>query len=622
MEKGKLSIHTENILPVIKKWLYSENEIFVRELVSNAQDAIEKLKKVALAEDVFQADQADYAVDVRIDRENGYLEIEDNGIGMTADEVRRYIAQIAFSGAEEFAEKYLKADGTSSATGSDIIGHFGLGFYSSFMVAAKVEIESRSYRPEAESVLWVSDGSEEYEIGPGNRTNRGTLIRLHLHEDFKAAYLDQVKIQQLVKRFCDFLPVPIRVNGAIANRQTPLWTKHPTSLKREDYIEFYKYLFPYQQDPLFYIHLNVDYPFRLQGILYFPHLDHEMDLNRSEVKLYCKQVFVTDEAQEVVPKFLTVLQGVIDLPELPLNVSRSYIQNDPEVKKIAAHIVKKVADRLVEEFRKNRSEYEKIWPEIAPFVKYGMLSDEKFFDQAKDALLLRLVDAAQEGAEKRFATTDEYQQKNKGQAGERIYYASDLKTQGPAIRLLQNQGIDVVLFDTMIDSHFTSQLEMRLKEVRFVRVDAELSEHAVEADSGLIDADAKSLKERVEEVFRKALPDTKITLRVENLKSDDIPAMILLPEQMRRVSEMAVLWGQEGGKFPDHHTLLVNLKSDLVKRLGAPSLIAASGAEADTKKVETALQIYRLARLSQGALSPEEMQSTAKDLFAFLGKSL
>ncbi len=612
LEKGKLSIHTENILPVIKKWLYSENEIFVRELISNAQDAIEKLRKVSMSEDIFEGDSMDFAVDVRIDKEKGVLEFADNGIGMTADEVRKYITQIAFSGAEEFAKKYLQGDQAKS----DIIGHFGLGFYSSFMVAARVEIETRSYRVDAEPVYWCSDGGDEFEIGPGTREHRGTTIRLHLHDEFKEEYLDQAKIQNLVRRFCDFLPVKINVNGAQVNHQQPLWTKMPSTLKKEDYIAFYKYMFPFQDDPLFYIHLNVDYPFRLQGILYFPKLAHEMDLNRSEVKLFCKQVFVTDEAQEVIPKFLTVLQGVIDLPELPLNVSRSYIQNDPEVKKIATHIVKKVADRLTEEFKKNREEYEKIWPEIAPFVKYGMLSDDRFFEQTQNSLLLRRVaDPDHEGPG--FLTIDEYRDRNKDRAGERIFYASDPKTQGPAIRLLQKQGIDVVLFDTMIDSHFSSQLEVKVKDVRFVRVDAELSEHAVEASSDIVDGDAKSARQRVEELFRKALPDTNITIRVENLKSDEMPAMILLPETMRRMSEMAVLWGQEGGKFPEQHTLLVNMKNPLIQKMAAPSLVGVDG---DSKKTELASQIYRTARLAQGALSPEEMQAAALDLFRFFEK--
>jgi molecular chaperone HtpG len=616
LEKGKLSIHTENILPVIKKWLYSENEIFVRELISNAHDAIEKLRRVSMTEDVFEADRTDFTIDIRVDAAKGTLEFEDNGIGMTADEVRKYITQIAFSGAEEFAKKYLQGDPSKA----DIIGHFGLGFYSSFMVASKVEIESRSYRLDAEPVFWSSDGGEEFEIGPGTKEHRGTIVRLYLNEEFRSEYLDTAKIQSLVRRFCDFLPVKIHVNGAQVNRQQPLWTKMPSSVKKEDYIDFYKYMFPFQEDPLFYIHLNVDYPFRLQGILYFPKLAHEMDLNRSEVKLFCKQVFVTDEASEVIPKFLTVLQGVIDLPELPLNVSRSYIQNDPQVKKIASHIVKKVADRLVEEFKKNRAEYEKIWPEIAPFVKYGMLSDEKFYEQAKDALLLRrIADSSSEKEGPAFLTIDEYRDRNKDRAGERIFYASDLKTQGPAIRLVQKQGIDVVLLDTVIDTHFTSQLEVKAGGLRFVRVDAELTEHAVETSSEIVDADAKSARQRIEEIFRKALPDSKITIRVENLKSDEIPAMILLPETMRRMSEMALLWGQEGSKFPEHHTLLINLKNPLIQKMAKPSLIGSDG---DAKKIELAAQIYRTARLSQAALSPEEMQAAALDLFRFFEKFL
>ena len=609
MEKGKLSVHTENILPVIKKWLYSEKEIFIRELVSNAHDAIEKVKKVALTEDIYQSDDDQYCIDLKLDRENGILIIEDNGIGMTADEVREYIASIAFSGAEKFAEKYLK-EGDSG-----IIGHFGLGFYSCFMVSKQVEIESRSCQLEAEPVRWVSDGGEEYEIGVGSRQKRGTEIRLHLNEEDASEFTDLARVSELVRRYLDFLSVPIRIDGAQVNRQKPLWTQQPAALKKEDYDEFYKYMFPHQGEPLFHIHLNVDHPFRLQGILYFPRLAHEMDLNKSNVKIYCQQVFVTDQAQELIPQFLTVLQGVIDLPELPLNVSRSYIQNEPVVRKIASHIVKKVADRLAHECKNNRQEYEKIWNEIAPFVKYGMLSDERFYDQAKDALLLEILGSDSN----RLVTIDEYLAESKEKDAQKIYYASDLQTQGQALRMLQKQGIQVVHLGTMIDSHFTGLLEVKRGDVKFVRVDAELHEHALdkESDSSIVDEQNRDLKSRLQDLFKQAVSNDKVTIRPEALKSEEIPAMILLPEHQRRMAEMSAMWGEKENPFSSEHTLLVNTRNPLIQKLGSPGILGAGGA-ADSKKERVARQVYHLARLAQGAASPADMEKYAQEIFSLL----
>lgn len=616
MEKGRLSVHTENILPVIKKWLYSEKEIFIRELVSNAHDAIEKLKKVSLSEEVYQPEDDEYQVELRLDKENGILIFEDNGIGMTADEIKEYIASIAFSGAEKFAEKYLKEGDTG------IIGHFGLGFYSCFMVSKKVEIESRSYRPDAEPVKWISDGGEEYEIGPGFREKRGTEIRLYLNEDDASEFTDLGRVSGLIRRYLDFLPVPIRVDGAQVNRQKPLWTSQPASLKKEDYTEFYKYMFPHQGEPLFYIHLNVDHPFRLQGILYFPRLAHEMDLNKSNVKIYCQQVFVTDQAQELIPQFLTVLQGVIDLPELPLNVSRSYIQNEPVVRKIASHIIKKVADRLVQECQKNRAEYEKIWNEIAPFVKYGMLSDERFYDQARDCLLLEVLGA--EGSSN-LKTIEEYLSESKDSDSKKIHYVSDMQTQGQALRMLQKQGIDVVHLGTMIDSHFTGFLEMKRGDVKFVRVDAELHEHAVDSqESQVVDDQNRDIKTRLEELFRKALDNKKVVIRPEALKSEEVPAMILLPEQQRRMAEMSALWGEKENPLAAEHTLLLNTKNPLIQKLGRPGILSASGEEASvsgsegSKKERVARQVYHLARLAQGAAGPSDMEKYAQEIFSLL----
>lgn len=640
MEKGKLSVHTENILPIIKKWLYSEKEIFLRELVSNALDAINKVKKVALSEEIRDAEDDEYAIDIRIDREKGELIIEDNGIGLTAEEIKKYITQIAFSGAEEFVKQY---ESSGDKTKAGIIGNFGLGFYSSFMVANRVEIDSLSYRKDAEAALWCSDGGEEYEIGAGTRTKRGTSIKLVLEEEDKNL-LDKASVNDLVRKYCDFMPVVIRVDGTQTNRENPLWTKQPSQLKKEDYVEFYRYLYPHQGDPLFYIHLNVDHPFHLQGILYFPRLAHEMELNQSEVKIYCKQVFVTGEAQDLIPKFLTVLQGVIDMPDLPLNVSRSYLQSDGQVRKIAAHIVKKVADRLVEENKKSPDNYREIWKDIAPFVKYGMLNDERFYEQAQAALLFELADTNQDQADaagsapenadapdgekkassKSFTTVEDYVAANKDKLDNKILYVSDLRTQAGALKLLQQQGIQVILMDSMIDSHFMQFLEMKYPDYKFARADAEVSDHIVdkEASAGLTDADGKDLDARVSEVFKKAIGSEKVTIRVETLKDDNLPALILLPEQMRRFSEMAAAMsgGRTAPQFPEEHTLLLNRKNRIIEALGAPTLI--TGDSGESKQELTARHVYNLARLAQGGVGPDDLEDFLGSSYDLLNKVL
>lgn len=615
LQKGKIEIHTENILPIIKKWLYSEKEIFIRELISNSFDAIEKLKKISLSEDVYQSEKIDFKIEIQINKEKKTLHFIDNGIGMTKEEVEKYIAQIAFSGAKEFAEKYLKNEQSV-----DIIGHFGLGFYSAFMVADKVEIHSRSFLKEAEPVYWISDGSDEYEISEGTRQDRGTEIILHLNPE-REEFLDKLTLQNYIRKYCDFLSVPIYLEGLQVNYQKPLWLQKPTSTQKDDYISFYKYLYPFDENPLFYIHLNTDYPFRLQGILYFPKLRHEMDLNQNNIKIFCKQIFVTEEAQEIIPKFLTALKGVLDLPELPLNVSRSYIQQDPEVKKISAHIIKKVGDKLLEEIKNNRENYEKIWKDIAPFVKYGMIEDHKFYENTKDALLFETIHS--DNLDKRvFYTLKEYQDKNQSKTQNKIYYATDLKTQGPAIRLLIQQGIDVLYLDRLIDSHFTSFLEIQEKDLHFIRVDSEISEHSIDTTSQILDTNQKTIKDKVEEIFRKALNNTKIIVRAETLKTEEIPAMILLPETYRRVSELAVLYGEKDRfVISENHTLLLNLKNSLIQKLGKPDLITSTSEEIPAKKLELATQIYKLARISQALVSPEEMQQYAKEIFSFLEKN-
>ena len=616
--KGRLAVDTENILPIIKKWLYSQKEIFLRELISNAFDAISKAKKVALNEDIRDANDTDYAIHIRIERDKNLLIIEDNGIGMTADEVQKYIANIAFSGAQDFVKKYEEAGDKNKA---GIIGNFGLGFYSSFMVADKVEVDSLSYRPDASAVHWVSNGGADYEMDASKRQKRGTTITLHLNSDAQELS-DKAKISELVRRFVDFLPIAVFVDGAQANRCDPLWAKPPTKLKKENYDEFYKYLYPFQGAPLFYVHLNADYPFALQGVLFFPRLRHEMDLNRSNVKIYCKQVFVSDDAQDLIPKYLTVLQGVIDIPDLPLNVSRSYLQNEPQIKKIASYIVKKVADRLQEERQKNRKNYESIWSDVAPFIKYAMMNDERFYEQAENALIFQLAnsDAA---APEQFLTIEEYQAKYKEKIGDKIYYASDPKSQAAPLRLLEKQGIGVVLLDALIDSHFIQLLETKGKDYRFARVDAEVSDHVLdkESESKLVDAQGHNIKSELEELFKKALNNDKVTIRVEALKDANMPAMVVLPEHMRRYQEMSAMMSQgvKAFELSVEHTLMLNSKNEIIRALARPTLVAASGAATETdKKSLMARQIYYLARLAQGSLDRNDLDNALDVSYSLL----
>ena len=621
--KGRLSVETGNILPIIKKWLYSEKKIFLRELVSNSFDAINKLKKISLSEEIRDDSDSDYAVQIYIARDKNQLIIEDNGIGMDSEEIDKYISNIAFSGAHDFIQKYEDSGDKDKA---GIIGNFGLGFYSSFMVADKVEVDSLSYRKTAEASYWSSNGGIDYEKGKGERKKRGTTITLTITEDSKE-FLDKTKIVELVRHFVDFLPIPVRVDGAEANRRDPLWTKPPSTLKKEDYDEFYKYLYPYQGDPLFYVHLNVDYPFQLQGVLFFPKLRHEMELNRSNVKVYCKQVFVSNEAQELIPQYLTILQGVIDIPDLPLNVSRSYLQNEPKIKKLASHIVKKVADRLKEEYRKDKSEYEKIWPDISPFVKYAMMNDDRFYEQVEEALIFQIASSgSSEKQKEEFTTVEEYQEKNKAKIQNKIYYVSDLESQATPLKMLSEQGISVLLLNALIDNHFIQLLETKGKDYKFVRVDSEISEHVIEegGDSKILDADGKDQKASIVELFKKSLNNDKITLRVESLKDEKTPAMIILPEHARRYQEMSAMMSQGAAAFdfPVEHTLILNSKNKIIRSLSKPSLITGDEQNGQSKQSLMANHIYCLAKLAQGNISRTDINKTLEVSYALLEKDL
>ncbi|WP_304510840.1 molecular chaperone HtpG, partial [Duncaniella muris] len=546
MQKGQIGVTTENIFPVIKKFLYSDHEIFLRELVSNAIDATQKLKTLASFGE-FKGELGEMDVRVKVDKEAGTLTVSDRGIGMTAEDIDKYINQIAFSGAEEFVNKYKD-------TANAIIGHFGLGFYSAFMVAKKVEIRSLSYKEDAEAVCWECDGSPEYSMGPADKAERGTDIVLYIDDDNKE-FLEQARIDTLLKKYCRFLPVPV-ISGKVqewkdgkyvdtdkdkvVNDTEPTWTKKPSELTDEDYRKFYRELYPSQEDPLFWIHLNVDYPFTLTGILFFPKIKSNLDIRKDRIQLYCNQVFVTDSVEGVVPEFMTLLQGVIDSPDIPLNVSRSYLQSDTAVKKISGYITKKVASRLEELFKENRADFESKWDDIKIFIEYGMLTDEKFCDAAMKFVLLR-------DTEGKYFTLEEYrtlvESAQTDKDGNVVYiYATDPTGQFSFINAANEKGYNVLLMDGQLDGHFISMLESKLEKTRFVRVDSEVAEKLIpkedSKDSGL-NADQISL---LTPLFRSQIPavdKAEFLVSFESLDPAASPILITQNEYMRRMKDMA-----------------------------------------------------------------------------------
>lgn len=576
MQKGQIGVTTENIFPVIKKFLYSDNEIFLRELVANAIDATQKLKTLASFGD-FKGELGDMRVEVKVDKEAGTLTVTDHGIGMTADDVNKYINQIAFSGAEEFVNKYK--DNANS-----IIGHFGLGFYSAFMVSKKVEIRSLSYKDGSEAVRWECDSSPEYTMEPCDKTTRGTEITLWIDDDNKE-YLEQARIDLLLKKYCRFLPVPV-VSGKeqewkdgkyvdtdrdkVINATEPAWTKKPSELTDEDYRNFYRELYPGQEDPLFWIHLNVDYPFTLTGILYFPKIKNNLDIRKDRIQLYCNQVFVTDSVEGVVPEFMMLLQGVIDSPDIPLNVSRSYLQSDRAVKKISGYITKKVASRLEDLFKNDRADFESKWDDIKIFIEYGMLTDEKFCDAALKFTLLR-------DTEGKYFTLDEYkaliEASQTDKEGNLVYiYATDPVEQYSYIEAANAKGYNVLLMNGQLDGHFISMLENKLEKTTFVRVDSDVADNLVakadKKDSGLT-PDQISL---LTSVFRSQLPKmekSEFMVSFESLDPAANPVLITQNEYMRRMKDMAAT--QPGMSFyaelPDNFNLIVNTSQEAVARV-------------------------------------------------------
>ncbi|NBA84938.1 molecular chaperone HtpG [Emticicia sp. CRIBPO] len=588
-EKGTISINTENIFPIIKKFLYSDNEIFLRELVSNAVDATQKLKKLSSLGQ-FDGELGDLKIKVSVDKENKTITISDKGLGMTADEIKKYINQIAFSGAKEFLEKYK-----DESDKTQIIGQFGLGFYSAYMVAKEVEIITKSYQ-DAPAARWICDGSTAFEISESDRTERGTDIILHIAEDSEE-FLEESKLEQILEKYGKFLPVEIEFNEKVINNPNPVWVKPPSELTDEDYLAFYKELYPYGEDPLFWIHLNVDYPFNLTGVLYFPKIKKDFQLNREKIQLYSRQVFITDDVKDVVPEFLQLLHGVIDSPDIPLNVSRSYLQADGNVKRINSHITKKVADKLHELFNNDRKAFEDKWESIGLFVKYGVISDEKFYDRAKDFILLKNVDD-------QYFTIEEYKTKleanQKDKDGNLVgLYASDKAKQDAYISGAKKREFDVIIFDDVLDSHFINTIESKIEKFSFKRVDADTFEKLI--DKGLKSESVLSEdeKKKVEETF-KELVGTNI-VQIEALPTDELPVSIVMPEFMRRWQDMSKVNGQAGmfGSMPVTYNLVVNGNHPLIGKI----------ANEENEEVRKSLskQLHDLALLSQGMLSGNDL---------------
>jgi molecular chaperone HtpG len=666
LEKGNISIHTENIFPIIKKWLYSDHEIFLRELVSNAVDAIQKLRMVAHSGEV-SGEMGEPEIVITIDKQAKTLSVSDNGIGMTADEVKKYINQVAFSSAEEFVEKY------KASTDQQIIGHFGLGFYSSFMVASRVDIDTLSYRKDAQPVHWSCDGTTEFELTDSTRSTRGTTVTLLLQEE-EQEYLEPYRIRQLIKTYCDFMPFPIRLEvkevpkeGEAApeekapeqiNRQKAPWKESPNSLTKEDYLEFYRYLYPFQEEPLLWVHLNTDYPFVVNGILYFPKLKPDVDTSKGQIKLFCNQVFVSDNCEEVIPKFLLPLRGVIDSVDIPLNVSRSFLQNDRTVRRIADYIAKKVGDRLKELYRDNREEYIRCWQDLGTFVKFGSINDDKFKKQVEDIVVYRTTwhGAGSQGTEAKsqdapkvevqsaegdvwqdvssasstttetpsnipaYTTLKEYLERNKERHENRVFYCTDEVTQATYVELHRKQGIEVLFMDSFIDTHFISFLEREYSDVRFSRVDADLDDTLIdkEQQSDIVDPKTnKTRSEQIKEFFQNALGKPKVTIRTEALKADDSqatpPAIVLLPEHLRRLREMNALLQQQAVEFPEEHTLLINTAHPLIQNLvslNQGSIIQEGGQSASGELANLICQqVYDLALMAQKGFDADGMKS-------------
>jgi molecular chaperone HtpG len=621
-EKGSISINTENIFPIIKKFLYSDHEIFLRELVSNAVDATQKLKRLNSLGHVKQ-ELGDLRIQVKLDEKAKTLTISDAGIGLTAEEIKKYINQVAFSGATEFMEKFKEAQDAN-----EIIGRFGLGFYSAFMVAEKVEIQTLSYQEGSEAAYWSCDGSTQFEIGKGNRQTRGTDIILYINDESKE-FLEQFRIQEILNKYCKFLPVPIQFGTKtesvpdgedkegkpkyksvevdnIVNTTNPLWTRTPSELTDEDYLSFYRELYPMSEDPLFWIHLNVDYPFNLTGILYFPKVKNDLELQRNKIKLFSRQVFITDEVKDIVPEFLLLLHGVIDSPDIPLNVSRSFLQADSNVKKINGYISRKVAEKLQELFNKDRKSFEEKWKDLGMFIKYGSLSDEKFFEKSKNFVLLTNTKSETNTLDEYKIKVQDFQTDKNGQLV--WLYTQDADGQHSYVEAANQKGYDVLVMDSPIDMHFIQHLEMKLEKTSMKRVDADILDKLIEKSDTPTHALTETEVNDIKKIFEEAINNKAMSVELESLQAEQLPVIITREEWMRRMKEMSKMGGGMNfyGNLPETFKVSLNGNHPLLKKI----LLADAEQQAKLAK-----QAYDLALLAQGMLK-------GADLTAFVNRSV
>lgn len=590
MLKKNLEIHSENILPIIKKWLYSDKDIFARELVSNACDAIRKVK-ILRDQGQIQARDGDFKIEIQIDKDNKTLKFIDNGIGMDSDEVQKYIAQIAFSGAEDFVNKYK-----TNEEKDQFIGHFGLGFYSAYMVASKVEINTLSYKEGAESVFWSCDGTSEYTIEKGSRTTRGTEITLFIDKD-NEEYLDEYRLKQILNHYCTFLPYPVYLGSTLINTKEPLWIKNPADCSKEDYLDFYHHLYPAEEEPLFWVHLNVDYPFHLKGILYFPKLRQDFETDKNTVKLYCNRVFVSDNCKDVIPNYLMALRGVIDSPDIPLNVSRSYLQMDRTVRQLSGHISKKVSDSLATLYRNERDRFIQSWNDISIVVKLGILEDDKLYERVKDFLIWKTVDGE-------WITAQEYLDRYREKTDNKIYYTRDAEHMSSIHAMYKKQGIGILCASHTIDIYVMQHLEKDLTPASFQRVDSAIGEHILdkEREKTVMDASGKTEATKLADFIRSKLGDDKIDVEAKSLASDDLPGFILQEEGQRRLRDYMIAVNPKNGMNSFSHfgkkTFVVNTNNPLILAIHQledkkPELAAALVKEA-----------YEIALLSQREMDP------------------
>jgi molecular chaperone HtpG len=595
MQKGSIRVQTENIFPIIKKFLYSDHEIFLRELISNAVDATQKVKTLSSIGEA-KGDLGELNIRISLDKEQKTITISDRGIGMTAEEVDKYINQVAFSSAEEFLNKY------KGQPDANIIGHFGLGFYSSFMVSEQVEIVTKSFREDSKAVRWICDGSPEYTLEETQKDNRGTDIILHVNEE-SSEFLDESRIRSILEKFCRFLPVPVLFDDKQINNVSPAWTKKPSELTSEDYQNFYKELYPFGEPPLFWIHLNVDYPFNLTGILYFPKIKQSYEIQKDKIQLYSNQVFVTDEVKDIVPEFLMLLHGVIDSPDIPLNVSRSYLQGDPNVKKINNHITRKVADKLDEIFNKDRKEFEEKWESLGLFVKYGMMTDDKFLEKANRFHIMEDAEGGKYYTLEEYRSTTEVIQKNKdGKLV--ILYTTNPVQQDSYVQAARSKGFKVVKMETLVDAAFINQMEMKWENVHFTRVDSDIPDNLIDKSENVESLLSGEQQEQLKKMFEFEVPQLHLSVEVKGLSTEAPPVVATRPEFMRRMKDMSAMSGQMGSFYanmPDEVTLTVNGNHPIYQNILRES--------DKVKQEKTVRNLADLALLSQGLLKGNQLTS-------------